>query len=65
MTLDQILATAAFLGADMTDVQAERLMDEAKNLSIADRERLYAVAEGRLYTEASMHDGEMGGLSRY
>jgi hypothetical protein len=40
-------------------------MDEAKQLSISDREILFANADGAFYTELSMHDAEMGGLSRY
>jgi hypothetical protein len=60
------MAIAEFLGNEMTDEQATRLMDDARELSIADRERLVNVLPGGpLYTEMSMHDAEMGGLSRY
>ena len=66
MTANEILAIADFLGDEMTDAQAERLMDECRQLSIADRERLLAtVCGGNLYTDLSMHAHEMGGLSRY
>jgi hypothetical protein len=66
MTANEMMAIAEFLGGDMTDEQASRLMDEAREMSIADRERLLnALPGGPLYTEMSMHDAEMGGLSRY
>ena len=66
MTANEMIAIAEFLGADMTDEQATRLMDEARELSISDRERLLdTLPGGQLYTEMSMHDGEMCGLSRY
>ncbi len=66
MTANEILAIADFLGDEMTDEQTARLMDECRQLSIADRERLLAtVCGGNLYTELSMHAHEMGGLSRY
>lgn len=66
MNADNLLAIADFLGANMSDSQATELLDAARLLSIADREWLLDnLAGGRLYTELSMHDGEMGGLSRY
>lgn len=66
MNANELIAIAEFLGDDMTDEQATRLMDGARELSIADRERLLnTLPGGPLYTEMSMHDGEMGGLSRY
>lgn len=66
MNVEQILAITSFLGDDMTQEQSENLMDEVRQLSIADRERvLHSVDIGGLYTEMSMHDGEMGGLWRY
>lgn len=41
-------------------------MDEARQLAIADRESLLnALPGGPFYTEMSMHNAEMGGLSRY
>ena len=65
-TLDNLLAIADFLGDDMTEMQASELMDEARQLSIADREILLNSIPGNyFYTELSMHDGEMGGLDRY
>jgi hypothetical protein len=42
MTLNEILAVADFLGEGMTDGQADRLMDEARVLSVAEREVLMA-----------------------
>ena len=66
LTLDQVIAIAAFLGNEMTDEQASRLMDDAKqNLSIAEMEILHGELSGPLYYEISMYDAEMGGLSRY
>ena len=66
MTANEILAIADFLGDEMTDEQAARLMDGCRQLSVADRERLSAtVCGGNLYAELSMHAREMGGLSRY
>ena len=66
MTADEILAIADFLGEEMTDAQAERLMDECRQLSIDDRERLLATVEvGPLYGQLSEHAREMGGLARY
>lgn len=64
-TINELLAIADFLGDDITDEQAENLMDEARQLSISDRERILNVVGGKFYTQMSMHDGEMGGLSRY
>jgi hypothetical protein len=65
MTLNEIKAVEQFLGSEMTDEQAMKLMDEARQLSIADREELLMDCSGPLYTEMSMHDAEMGGLGRY
>ena len=42
MTANEILAIAEFLGDGMTESQADRLMDAARQLSIADRELLHA-----------------------
>ena len=64
-TVQNILAIAEFLGDEMTDDQAIRMIDEIKKLSIADREIIYQHIEGRLYTEMSMHNAEMGGLHNY
>ena len=66
MTANELIAIAEFLGNDMTTEQATRLIDDARELSISDRESLLnTLPGGKLYTEMSMHDGEMGGLSRY
>jgi hypothetical protein len=63
---ENILAIANFLGEAMTEEQSVQLMDEVRELSIADQEMLLAnINGGPLYTELSMYDGEMGGLSRY
>lgn len=67
MTLDDVYAVCEFLGDKMTDEQASRLMDNIRELSITDRERLlyqYGVPS-KLYAELSMHNAEMGGLDRY
>jgi hypothetical protein len=65
-SLENLLSIAEFLGDNMTNEQADELMSHARELSISDREVLLAeLPGGPLYTEMSMHDGEMGGLSRY
>lgn len=66
-TLSEYLAIANFLGDEMTEEQASKLMDEAKrDLSIADFEAFMAnVESGAMYYELSVYDAEMGGLSRY
>lgn len=65
--VENIAAIANFLGSEMTEEQAKRLMDEARSsCSISDLERLRSVLDGGpLYTELSMHQGEMGGYARY
>lgn len=65
--LQDFLNLADFLGDEMTDQQASRFMDEAKQcLSIAEIEVLLEALPGTsLYTEVSQYDAEMGGLSRY
>ena len=46
----------------MTDQQAEKLMDEAKEcLSLYQIERLYDHVDGKLYYNASKYNAEMGG----
>lgn len=64
---DRILAIARFLGDSMTEEQAKRLMDDARaTCSIADLEWIKeCLPGGPLYTELSMHEGEMGGYGRY
>lgn len=65
-TVNELLAIADFLGEEMTDEQSSRLMDESRQLSIVDSERLYSNLQGgNFYTQMSMHNGEMGGLCRY
>ena len=63
----EFIAIAEFLGDDMTDEQAERLMDEARaDLSIADMALLLdKLPGGAFYTQLSMYSGEMGGLHWY
>jgi hypothetical protein len=66
MTAENIIAIANFLGDAMTYDQSVQLMDEARQLSIADCERIFhEIDGGPMYTQISMYDGEMGGLSRY
>lgn len=66
MTVEEILAIAEFLGDDINEDQFWRLSDEARKLSISDRERLHArLNGGPLYTEVSMNRAEMGGYHRY
>ena len=65
-TVNELLAIAEFLGDEINNEQASRLMDEARNLSISDCERLLnELPGGKFYTEISMYNGEMGGLCRY
>ena len=65
-TIEQLLDLADFLGEDMTEKQAAQLMDEARLLSIADKERMLDKLNGSaLYTEMSMHNAEMGGFYHY
>lgn len=64
-SVGEVLAIAEFLGDEITEEQTLRLMDEIRSLSISDREYLLKRINGLLYTELSMHDGEMGGLNRY
>lgn len=65
-TLKEFIAVAEFLGDAMTDEQANRLLDEAKQeLSIAQIETLCQYCTGPFYTALTEYDGEMGGLSRY
>lgn len=66
MTVEEILAIAEFLGDDINEDQFWRLSDEARKLSIADREHLHArLCGGALFTEVSMNRYEMGGYHRY
>ena len=66
MNLNEAIAIVKFLGNDITDDQASRLMDQCKQeLSIADLEVLKSNIAGPMYTELSMHEGEMGGYWRY
>lgn len=65
-TINELLAISEFLGDEMTEEQSKRLMDQARELSIYDKERLYdALNGGSLFTEMSMYNGEMGGLHNY
>jgi len=64
-TADQILAIVNFMGDTITREQSSDLMDEVRKLSIADQEYVHTHATHELYTELSMHNAEMGGLSRY
>lgn len=59
--IDKYHAIIDFLGSDMTDEQAERLMDEMRrDLSPYQIRELQSVACGQLYTDISMYCGEMG-----
>ena len=54
-TIEQLLDLADFLGEDMTSEQAARLMDDARQLSIADKERMLDKLHATpLYTEMSI-----------
>lgn len=64
--LTYFLNLVEFLGEDMTEGQAIRILDEAKrNLGISDMARFKANATGELYTLLSEHEAEMGGFNRY
>jgi len=66
MLLRDFINIANFLGEEMTEEQATRLMDEAKDhLSISDIEILAQNCSGEFYTQVDMYNAEMGGLSRY
>jgi hypothetical protein len=65
MTLEQIIEIVEFIGDGITDDQADRLMGEAKGLSVAEMEILKQNISGPVYTLISMYEGEMGGFSRY
>ena len=66
-TLQDFLNLADFLGDEMTEKQAIRFMDQAKEcLSLSEIEVLLEKLPGSaLYTEVSIYNAEMGGLSRY
>lgn len=65
-TLQDFINVAEFLGDEMTEEQASRLFDQAKNeLSITDIKKLHDNVGGLLYRELSQYNAEMGGLSRY
>ena len=66
-TLDQFLTVVNFLGDDMSQQLASDIMSFAKQrLSIEDMEILMRNCDdSAIYTELSMYDAEMGGLSRY
>lgn len=66
-TLQDFINLAHFLGDKMTDAQADRFMDDARRcLSISEIEILLQKLPGtKFYTQVSMYDAEMGGLSRY
>lgn len=65
MTVEEIITVLDFLGEGITDEQVYRLMDEARQLSSLDKIWLKAHASGAMYTELSMHEGEMGGFDQY
>ena len=66
MNYQTILAIVEFLGEEMTDEQAAKLMDECRFFcSISEMEKLRDQLTGPLYTLITMHEGEMGGYGRY
>lgn len=65
-TLNDFLNICEFLGEEITEEQATRLMDEARHcLSISEIEILMTNTDGPLYSCLSEYNGEMGGLNRY
>lgn len=66
MKVNETLSIVEFLGSELDDSQALRLMDEIRVLSIADRERVLASLDGGiLYTLLSEQRGELGEFERY
>lgn len=66
MRANEIIAIVEFLGDSIGESQSERLIDEIRMLSIADRERVLASLDGGiLYSMLSEHRAEMGGFERY
>jgi hypothetical protein len=65
--LQDFLNVIDFIGDEMTDEQAERLMGEARRkLSIADIERLSnTLMSPAMCLEISIYEAEMGGFGRY
>lgn len=65
--LSNIEAIIEFLGDNMTESQAEQLMDKIKmECSISEREYLLNTCEnGTMYTLLSENNRECGGYSRY
>jgi len=65
--LKYFLSVISFLEDEMTEEQASKLMDEAKdNLSISDIEYLCSICpSNEMYTQLDMYNAEMGGLNRY
>ena len=64
MNANEILAIAEFVGEDMSDEQAEKLMNLTRQLSIADREYLYLACHqvqvaSKFYTELSINRCEL------
>ena len=64
--LQKYIYAASFLGDDMTEEQATKLMDDAKQeLSIEEIQILMQNVGGAFYGELSQYNAEMGGLGRY
>ncbi len=66
MTTNELIAIANFLGDELTDDQADRLMNEVRqSVSIADREVVLSCLNGgKLYTALRENERELGGYSR-
>lgn len=64
MNLNEFLAVVEFLGENMTDTQADELMDKAKEeltpgeISILGHNSLFY--NGKLYSAVSEYEGECG-----
>lgn len=64
--LHYFLNLVEFLGDDMSQDQAIRIVDEAKReLSMNDMERFKANATGEIYYLLSEFEAEMGGFERW
>lgn len=60
-TLNEFISILDFLGDEMTEKQAERLMDQARHhLSVDEMQTLCEWSNGPMYSELSQFNAEMG-----
>ena len=67
MTAEEIIQMANSLGDNLSDEQADSLLDAARaSCSLSEIERIRdALDGGLLFTAITMMEGEMGGFQRY